>query len=85
MVIIPSIIGSDGCIHQLIDIDVFEAIDAGNVEFAAQLGIVSPPEWTHTPVPAENMVDVVQLIVDEVRLPPRATETCPVLPGHPTT
>jgi len=69
VVVVTSVVVGNGRIDQLINIDAFEAIDAGNVEFAADLRVFSPCERADTAMPAIHMVDVVRLIVDEVRFP----------------
>jgi hypothetical protein len=55
-------------VNEFVDIDAVQAIDPNCIKFAAQCWTLSPSEGTDSALSAKYVVNVVGLVIDEVRL-----------------
>jgi hypothetical protein len=65
--IMRAVIVSYRRVDEFINIDPIQAIDPNGIKFPAQFGTFSPPERTDSALSSKHVVNVVGLVINEVR------------------
>ena len=65
VVVVEAVEMGDGAAHQLVEVEVVEAVDADGVKFAAERGVLAPGEGAHAAMPAKEVVVGIGMILDE--------------------
>jgi hypothetical protein len=74
VIVVRAVVVGHGRVHELIDIDLVEAIDAHGTKLSAEPGILSPREGANPAMFAEEMMNAVGLVVDQVSLTGKKAE-----------
>jgi hypothetical protein len=83
VVVVEAVETGDGGAHQLVDVEVVEAVDANGVEFAAERGVLAPGEGADSTVFAKEVVVGVGMILDEGVLAGEQAEIAGLHDGAP--